>query len=185
VPALLVAAFGVKESTASFMLVPIVLAMALGSPLSGRLLDRKGSRVVVVAGSASMSAGMLLVSFFAASLAIFYISAALFGLGLSALLGAALRYIMLNEAPAAARASAQAALTIFTSVGQLIGGALVGAVAASRGGGVPGYTASFMLIGVVLLLLTLASLGLKGRAEELATVSRNETTSGARPVTTT
>lgn len=174
VPALVVAAFGVGESRASFMLVPVVLAMAIGSPLSGRMLDRSGSRVVVLLGSALVAAGMLLLSFFATSLALFYISAILFGLGLAVLLGAALRYIMLNEAPAAERASAQAILTIFTSVGQLIGGALAGAVAASRGGGVQGYTSSFFLIGVVMLLLTLAALGLKGRSEELATLGRNE-----------
>jgi len=175
VPALLVATFGVTESTASFMLVPVVLAMAVGSPVSGRLLDRSGSRVVVLLGTALMTVGMLLVSFLAASLALFYVSAVLFGLGLSILLGAALRYIMLNEAPASERASGQAVLTIFTSVGQLVGGALMGAVAASRGGGVAGYSASFLLFGVVMLLLTLASLGLKGRAAELATVRRNET----------
>ncbi|HNP73901.1 MAG TPA: MFS transporter [Kouleothrix sp.] len=170
VPALVVAAFGVSESQASFMLVPVVLAMAVGSPLSGRMLDRSGSRVVVLLGSALVTLGMLLLSFFATSLALFYVSAVLFGLGLSVLLGAALRYIMLNEAPASERASAQAILTIFTSVGQLLGGTLAGAVAASRGGGVLGYTSSFFLIGVVMLLLTLAALGLKGRAEELATL---------------
>lgn len=174
-PALVVASFGVKESTASFMLVPVVLAMAVGSPLSGRLLDSSGSRVVVLLGSSLVTAGMVLVSFFATSLTMFYVSAVLFGLGLSVLLGAALRYIMLNEAPSAERASAQAVLTIFTSVGQLVGGAMTGAVAASRGGGVVGYTSSFLVIGVVMLLLTLSSLGLKGRAEELATVARNET----------
>jgi MFS family permease len=183
VPALVVAAFGVSESTASFMLVPIVLAMAVGSPVSGRLLDRAGSRVVVLLGTALITAGMLLVSAFAPGLALFYTSAVLFGLGLSILLGAALRYIMLNEAAAGERASAQAVLTIFTSVGQLVGGALTGAVAASRGGGVAGYSASFLLIGVVMLLLTLASLGLKGRAEELATVRRNEAASNVSPVT--
>jgi EmrB/QacA subfamily drug resistance transporter len=174
VPALLVDTFGVAESTASFMLVPIVLAMAVGSPLSGRMLDRLGSRVVVVAGTALISVGMLLIGIFPTTLALFYIAAALFGLGLSALLGAALRYIMLNEAPQAERASAQAVLTIFTSIGQLIGGALVGAVAASRGGGAAGYTAAFLLIGVIALLLTLASLRLKGRDDELATVRGNE-----------
>jgi EmrB/QacA subfamily drug resistance transporter len=174
VPALLVAAFGVAESTASFMLLPIVLAMAVGSPLSGRVLDRRGSRVVVVAGAALISVGMLLVGLLTITLALFYLAAALFGLGLSVLLGASLRYIMLNEAALAERASAQAALTIFTSIGQLVGGALIGAVAASRGGGAAGYTTAFLLIGAVMLVLTLAALRLKGRDDELATVRRNE-----------
>jgi MFS family permease len=180
VPALVVAAFDVTESAASFMLVPVVLAMAVGSPASGRLLDRAGSRVVALLGAALVAGGMLLVGFFAATLTLFYLSAVLVGLGMSILLGATLRYIMLNEAPAAERASAQAVLTLFTSVGQLVGGALVGAIAASRGGGVAGYSASFLLIGVVMLLLTAASLRLKSRAEELATVRRNESAQPAR-----
>jgi MFS family permease len=180
VPALVVAAFGVTESTASFMLVPVVLAMAIGSPASGRLLDRAGSRVVVLLGTALMAIGMLLVGLLAASLPLFYGSAVLFGLGLSILLGASLRYIMLNEAPAGERASAQAVITIFTSIGQLVGGALTGAVAASRGGGVAGYATSFLVIGVVMVVLTLASLGLKGRAEELATARGNEASAASQ-----
>lgn len=173
-PALLVAAFGVAESTASFMLLPVVLAMAVGSPLSGRMLDRRGSRVVVVAGTALIGLGMLLVGLLTTTLVLFYLAAALFGLGLSVLLGASLRYIMLNEATLSERASAQAVLTIFTSIGQLIGGALIGAVATSRGGGAAGYTTAFLLIGVVMVALMLAAFRLKGRADELATVQRNE-----------
>jgi MFS family permease len=149
--------------------------MAVGSPLSGRMLDRRGSRVVVVTGAALISAGMLLVGLLTTTLIVFYLAAALVGLGLSVLLGAALRYIMLNEASLAERASAQAVLTIFTSIGQLVGGALIGAVAASRGGGAAGYTTAFLLIGALMLVLTLAALRLKGRDAELATVRRNET----------
>jgi len=129
--------------------------------------------VVVVLGAGLVAAGMLIVSLFATSIVMFYASAVLSGLGLSILLGAALRYILLNEAPASERASAQAILTIFTSIGQLIGGATAGAVAASRGGGVAGYSASFFVIGAILALLILAALGLKSRAAELATAEHN------------
>lgn len=178
VPALVVAAFGVTNSTASFMLLPVVLAMAVGAPLSGRALDRVGSRVVVLVGSGLATAGLLVASFSATGLATFYTAAVLVGLGLSILLGAALRYVMLNEAPLSERAAAQGMLTLFSSIGQLMGGALVGAIVASRGGAVAGYVAAFLAVGVVMLLLTLSALGLKGRAEELATVRRNEVAAG-------
>ena len=181
IPELVVAAFRVSESSASFMLVPIVLAMAVGSPASGRVLDRAGSRVVVLAGSGLVALGTLLLSMFATSMVMFYVSTVLFGLGLAVLLGAALRYIMLNEAPASERASAQAILTIFTSVGQLVGGALAGAIAGSRGGGVGGYTASFLIIGLVMVVLTLAALGLKGRAAELAQLAHSAPERGETP----
>jgi len=174
VPALLVAAFGVTNSVASFMLMPIVLAMAVGSPLLGRTLDRYGSKVVVLTSTTLLTLGMGLTGISATSQVIFYLAAVLIGLGLSGLLGATLRYIMLNEAPATDRAVAQGMLTIFISIGQLMGGVLVGAIAASRGGGVPGYQAAYLAIGVITLVLTLLSFGLKGRAEELATVRRNE-----------
>lgn len=172
-PPLAAAALGMTSSTASFMLMPVVLAMSVGSPLAGRFLDRLGSKTVVVAGAALLALGMVVLSQGASSLALFIVAGALIGLGLSALLGAPVRYIMLNEAPAADRTAAQGAITLFTSIGQLISGAAVGAVAASQGGGVAGYSAAYLVIGGVAIALTLLALGLKGRAAELATVQRH------------
>jgi EmrB/QacA subfamily drug resistance transporter len=172
VPALLVAAFGVSSSAASFMLLPMVLAMGLGSPISGRMLDAYGSKVVVLVGTGLITLGLLVESLLASSLVAFYIFSLLFGLGLAVLLGASLRYIMLNEAPASERASAQALLTLFTGVGQLVGSVLIGALAASGSGGVAGYSRSFLFLALVIGLLTLASLGLKSRAAERATMQQ-------------
>jgi EmrB/QacA subfamily drug resistance transporter len=174
VPALLVAAFAVAESTASFMLLPVVLVMAIGSPLAGRTLDRTGSRTVVLIGTSALGIGMLVVGLAPISMVLFYAAGALVGLGLSWLLGAPLRYIMLNEAPRPQRAASQAALALSTRVGQLAGGALVGAVAASMGGGVAGYQQAFTIIGAVSLAFAVLTLALKSRSEELATVQRNE-----------
>jgi hypothetical protein len=93
------------------------------------------------------------------------------GLGLSALLGAPIRYILINEAPAGDRAAAQSIGTIFTSVGQLAGTAAVGAVAASFGGAAGGYTAAYLTMGGVAIVLTLLAFGLKGRADEMQSVA--------------
>ncbi|MCX6031701.1 MAG: MFS transporter [Chloroflexi bacterium] len=172
-PALATAALGMTGSTASFMLMPVVLAMSVGSPMAGRFLDRLGSKTVVVTGAALLAAGMALLSQGATSLTLFIVAGALIGLGLSALLGAPVRYIMLNEAPASDRAAAQGSITLFASVGQLISGAAVGAVAASQGGGVAGYSAAYLVIGAVAVVLTLLALSLKGRAAELATAKRS------------
>lgn len=178
-PPLAAAALGMTSSTASFMLMPVVLAMSVGSPLAGRFLDRLGSKTVVVAGAALLALGMVVLSQGASSLALFIVAGALIGLGLSALLGAPVRYIMLNEAPAADRTAAQGAITLFTSIGQLISGAAVGAVAASQGGGVAGYSAAYLVIGGIAIALTLLALGLKGHAAELATVQRHAARSEA------
>ncbi len=173
VPALVVAAFGVKTSVASFMLLPAVLAMAVGSPAAGRMLDRFGSRIVLMAGSVLLTLGMFIVSTLGGNILFFYLSAILAGLGLGVLLGAPLRYVMLNEAPATERAAAQGILTLFTSMGQLVGGALVGAVAASFGGGLSGYGTAFFAVGTVMIGMILATFGLKSRVDEIATARQN------------
>jgi len=169
VPKLLTSAFGVTESAASFMLLPLVLTMAVGSPLAGRLLDTVGSRLVLLGGNGLLAAGMLVLGLFAGHLVLFYVGGGLVGVALGILLGAPLRYIMLGEAAATERASAQGALTLFTSTGQLVGAALVGAVVASRGGGLAGYEGGYLLVGILALALTLLTLLLKPRLAERAT----------------
>ena len=180
VPALVVAAFGVSSYTASFMLLPAVLAMAVGSPTAGRMLDRRGSRVVLLAGTILVTAGMFVVAFLAANIVFFYVAAILVGLGLGILLGAPLRYVMLNESPASDRAAAQGVLTLYTSTGQLLGGVLVGAVAASFGGGLAGYATAFLVVGVIMLAMTALTLGLKSRAAEIETAQRNHAAADAQ-----
>ncbi len=182
VPSLLVIAFGVSESTASYMLLPAVLAMAVGAPIAGRMLDRFGSRVVILSGSILLALGMISVGAVTISLISFYGAAILIGLGLGMLLGAPLRYIMLAEAPKKDRAAAQGALSLSTSTGQLVGGAMVGAVAASLGGGILGYQRSYLVVGVVALALALLALGLNSRQVELETARRNEATQSAETV---
>jgi MFS family permease len=104
----------------------------------------------------------------------FITACTLLGLGLSALLGAPIRYIMLNEAPAGDRAAAQAVITIFNSIGLLTSGALVGAVAASVGGGLIGYSEAFEVMGMVAIVMAVLTFALKNRTAELATVAKNE-----------
>jgi MFS family permease len=103
----------------------------------------------------------------------FIASGVVIGLGLSSLLGAPMRYIMLNEASTAERASAQGLITLFTSVGQLTSSALVGAVAASMGGGVKGYGTAYMVIGIIAGIMVILTLGLKNRQQELSMLEQN------------
>jgi len=173
IPTLAVAAFAVSDSTASYLLMPVVLALAVGAPISGRTLDKLGSKVVIITGTSLLALGIFLLSFFPESWVIFFMAGILIGLGLSALLGAPIRYIMLNEARSEDRAAAQAVINIFTGVGLLTSGALMGAIAASFGGGVAGYSSAYGVIGVVAIMLILLALGLKSRTAELATIAQN------------
>ncbi len=169
-PSTAVEAFGVRPHTASLMLLPMVLALAVGAPAFGRLLDAWGSKRVVALGTALVAAALAVIGLPPLTRFTFYLSGLLTGLGLSALLGAPLRYIMLNEAPASERASAQGLISILTKIGQMLTGALVGAVAASFGGGVQGYQAAFRVLLLVALILALLAVGLKSRQAEQATL---------------
>jgi MFS family permease len=171
VPQLLKANFNVSASAASFMLVPLVVAMSVTSPTAGRFVDHIGSRPVLIVGSALLMLGMLLTGVGTLTLPQFYVASILTGMGLASMLGAPLRYIVLNEASAANTASAQGALTLLISIGQLSGGVLMGAVAQHRGGGTADYQTSFALVGALGLLLTLTALLLKTRNKEKADIA--------------
>ncbi|MEW5960052.1 MAG: MFS transporter, partial [Chloroflexota bacterium] len=119
-------------------------------------------------------AGIFMLSLAGGSWAMFITAGVVIGFGLAALLGAPIRYIMLNEARRQDRAVAQALITIFTSVGQLVGGATVGAIITSAGGGLGGYRSAYSLVGAAAAALILVSLGLKNRSMELATVAERE-----------
>ena len=174
IPSLAVAAMPsiINKESASYLLMPDVLAMAVGSPLGGRILDKTGSKLVFFVGSLLVAIGMIMLGIpsITSVLALFIIAGIVIGLGLSALLGAPVRYIMLNEAPVSDRTAAQGAITLFTSIGQLTSSALVGAVAASQGGGVKGYGSAYLTIGGIAVLLVLLTLGLKSRQQEQATL---------------
>ena len=181
IPALAVASIPgvINTHNSSYMLMPVVLAMSIGSPLVGRLMDKVGSKVMVFSGTLLLAVGMLLLSTsqFSARLWGFILAAVIIGFGLSSLLGAPMRYIMLNEASAADRTSAQGLISLFTSVGQLASSALIGGVAASAGGGVSGYSAAYRVIAIVAVIMILLSLGLKNRQLELTTRQDHQSTS--------
>lgn len=161
---------GITEKNATWLLIPAVLAMVVGAPLSGRMLDRFGSRAVVVTGTFVMSLGFLMLSLLGSSLFWFVFSGLWIGLGLSALLGAPIRYIMLNEALPEERSLAQGIVTLFSSTGQLIGSAFMGALAASFGKAdvFSGYRAAFVFVLFISLVMLGSATLLKKRQEELS-----------------
>ncbi|MBE0697844.1 MAG: MFS transporter, partial [Anaerolineaceae bacterium] len=172
---------GITEKNASFLMVPAVLALAVGAPTAGRFLDKVGSRSVILTGTLVMSLGMFMVGLFASNLFLFITSGVFIGLGMSALLGAPIRYIMLNEARLSERSVAQGVATLFTSIGQLLGGTLTGAIAASAsqaGDAAAGYRLAFLIIGIMSALLVMVAFLLKNRAAEQATVRQNEASAG-------
>jgi predicted MFS family arabinose efflux permease len=165
VPALFVASFGVSTSQAAFMLLPIVGALVVGAPLSGRLLDRVGSRLVILGATGLIATGMALVAAFPTILPVVYAAGFTVGLGMAGLMGSSLRYVMLHEAAPEERGAAQGVLTVFISTGRLVGAAAIGAVI----GSLPhlrGFSTAYLMVAILMVLLFALSLGLHSRDEE-------------------
>jgi EmrB/QacA subfamily drug resistance transporter len=171
IPDYAVGTFHVTVAKASFMLIPVVTATAIGSPLFGRLLDIIGSKLVIIIGLSLACLGFFLLNLVNDQVILFYTGGALIGLGLSVLAGSSLRYIMLNEVTSIDRASTQGIITIFISVGQMVGAALIGVITASEPG-IPGYKLSFLYLTVSILLLILFAFRLKTKKQELESNSK-------------
>lgn len=160
-PSLAVAGLGVRESTASFMLLPLVATMIVGAPLAGWLVAHRGAKQVIQSGLMLVVSGMLVFSIPVLSTATFYLAGALVGIGLSALLGAPLRYVVIREVPEPQRGAGQGLLTLFLSVGRITGAAAVGGFIASRQEDVTGYQGAYLLVAGMMSLVVILSVLLK------------------------
>lgn len=165
IPNFAVGAFNIPASEASFMLLPLVLATAIGSPVFGRLIDLYGSKVIIILGLFLSTAGFYLLHTSDESKFLFYSSGVLIGLGLSVLSGSSLRYIMLNETSIVDRAVTQGMLTIFISLGQLTGAAVIGVVL-EHSQGTKGYENVFLFQSIFMLLIISSAFFLKRRSME-------------------
>ena len=165
IPDFAVGQYAVDSSTASFMLVPLVLATAIGSPVFGRLIDKYGSRSIILLGLALTASGFFFLQLSAHGKMYFYGGEALIGLGLSILAGSSLRYIMLNEVGHNDRAVTQGMLTIFISLGQLIGAAIIGVIVASNANS-QGYLNVFLYQACLVALIIIPAVRLKSKKQE-------------------
>jgi len=162
-PQLSVQAFHVSPSVASFMLLPLVLTLLVGAPTAGRVLDRIGAKPVIQVGLLLTIAGLAGFGLLPANRVDFYGSGVAVGLGLSALLGAPLRYVVLQEAGERRRGAGQGLLTLFLSLGQLFGSTLVGAVVSSGSNELAGYRDALLVLAVICAVAALTSVGLSRR----------------------
>lgn len=172
VPAFVITALSFTTSEASLMLLPIVVTMAIGGPIVGRLLDKFGSRKIMSLGISTMVIGLFILGLSSKSLFIFIFSGVLIGVGMSTAIGSPPRYIMLLESPPEERASGQGILNIITSIGQLIGGALIGAFIGSYAGELIGYKFAFRFIGIAAMVMTILAVNLKSKREQLKIIGK-------------
>lgn len=172
-PSFAMTSLALSTSTASLMVLPLVITMAISAPVIGKLLDKFGSKRVMFTGSFILVVGLFILSFFASSFYIFIISGIIIGMGLITIIGSPLRYIMLSESPPQYRASGQALININASAGQLIGGALIGGIIASKGGNYIGYEFAYIAVGIAAISILFLTIGLKGKVEQVKTMKNN------------
>ena len=119
----------------------------------------------MLVGSALLVLGFLGISQTWSTLWLMIAASVLVGIGMSALLGAPIRYLVLAETSEGQRTVAQGLANMFASIGIALGAAAIGAVSASAGGGAHGYGLAFGAMSAVAGVAFLLSLGVgKSRA---------------------
>jgi EmrB/QacA subfamily drug resistance transporter len=162
-PKVAVLGLGVDVASASLMMLPLVLMLGAAAPLAGGLLDRVGARLVLQGGLSLTIAGLVLFALLPLDLVSFYVAGAVIGCGLAALLGAPLRYVTLQEAGEDRRGAGQGLLTLFVSIGQLVGTAVIGGVVGSAADELGGYRQALLAVAVACTLALMLSAALRGR----------------------
>jgi DHA2 family metal-tetracycline-proton antiporter-like MFS transporter len=174
VPLLLIGVNGLSPGAAGLVLTPGAVALAIFSPLTGRLSDRIGVRTPIVAGLVIMMLSILLVSTFAGASPVL-ISAGILGVGT----GFAFIQSPANNAAAGALPNEEVGggMGIFAGASFLGGGtgpALIGALLAAReeaGSGAMNplyaldaapFSDAFLAMIVALLIALIAAIGLRG-----------------------
>lgn len=165
-PALLVDALNVSPANSSLLLLPGVMAATVAAPILGRMINKVGTRLIIVVSQILVLGGLAIYSFTELNFATFLLASIISGIGSSGLVGAPIRYIVLAETGNEDRASAQGLLSVTSSIGRLIGASVVGAVATSMGGGVIGYQAAFAGLVVLGIVIMFTAMTLNSRQTE-------------------
>jgi MFS family permease len=166
IPALLVISLDVSPANSALLLLPGVIAATIMAPVIGRLINKTGTRLILVVCQILMLISLAVYAFTDLSMTSFIIVSILAGIGSAGLVGAPLRFIMLAESGASDRASAQGIISVTSSMGRIFGASAVGAVAASYGGEVVGYQAAFTGLVVLSIFVMLAAITLNSKAAE-------------------
>ncbi len=167
IPTVLVGAQHLSYAVAGGVAAIGALVFVAVIPVSGRALDRVGSRDVLLAGTFFTEVGLAIFALGFNSLWLSILAMLVAGLGFGALLGAPTRYIVTSEAPAQARATSVGLLSQFLIIGQILGGSLAGGVMTAALSGQQAYRETYLAFaGIALLALGLAAT-LHSRREEL------------------
>lgn len=155
-------AYGVAPDKSGFVLLPMVVCSMVGSMGAGRMLNRTGPRVQLIAGFTLLAIGYGASAITGYGLIAFLIASVPVGLGLGIVVGGAMRSIAIDEAPAELRATAQGLINISNSIGTLLSAAVISAIADFRGGA-EGFATAYAVVAALLAVMIFVATRLDGR----------------------
>jgi EmrB/QacA subfamily drug resistance transporter len=168
IPTVLVNAQGLSYAVAGFVAALGAAIFVIIIPISGRALDRIGSRDVLLVGTLLTELGLAIFALGFSSLTLALLAMIVAGAGFGALLGAPTRYIVTNEAPKHLRATAIGLLSQSLIVGQIVGSALAGGFIVAAPNELAGFRHAYLAFCAVAFLALLLAVTLKSRRDEPA-----------------
>ena len=165
IPTVLIGALGLSYFAAGAVAALGALTFVAVIPLSGAALDRRGSRDVLLVGTALTEIGLAIFALGFGSLWVTLLAMIVAGAGFGALLGAPTRYIVTNETPQRARATAVGFLSQALIVGQILGSSLAGFFFAAQSD-VVGYRNAYLAFCAVAFVALVLASTLKPQREE-------------------
>lgn len=166
IPAILVATQHLSYLAAGLIAALGALMFVIVIPISGRALDRAGSRDVLIGGAILTEIGLAIFAIGFNSLALSIVAMIVAGSGFGALLGAPTRYIVTNETGERTRATAVGLLSQALIVGQILGGSFAGGIMGANVNEFMGYRNAYLAFCGVALIALIISASLKSRREE-------------------
>jgi EmrB/QacA subfamily drug resistance transporter len=169
IPTVLVGAQQLSYAVAGLVAALGALMFVLVIPVSGRMLDRIGSRDVLLIGTVLTEIGLAIFALGFTSLPLALLAMVVAGAGFGSLLGAPTRYIVTNETGPRTRATAVGLLSQALIVGQIIGGSLAGGIIGMSFNELDGYRHAYLAFCGVALVALIISATLKSRRSERTT----------------
>ena len=109
-----------KAGSGGYLITLLALFSGIAAPLSGKLIDKKGARLVLIIGFGFTIVGTLFLGFVATVWLNFisvFIGLALMGLGVGFTMGAPLNYLVLQAVPKEESATGIATMSLMRSIG--------------------------------------------------------------------
>ncbi len=171
IPTVLIGAQGLSYVAAGFIAALGAFTFVAVIPISGRALDRIGSRDVLLIGTVLTELGLAIFALGFGWLWMALLSMIVAGAGFGALLGAPTRYIVTQQTPERSRASAVGLLSQALILGQIVGSSLAGALFALSHSEIEGYRHAYLAFCAVAFVALLLAATLKPLREERRSAS--------------